>query len=415
MEQDKDLAAYCARVLSRLNMNMSRSLRSPSDVIHVFINERRVGVLNGRETESSLQFQRQGCVDHIHLRSEEGTLIGSLSAPECGFRATRLPLSEGTVELRIRNTAEGGSASAIFTPAPKRWSGFLRGMAESVQTMALRPVTDGTAHGMRMVVVLQVLLAVIVLGLAADRIMSRLTPEGAPQVATQTEVAKLEQQLGDLARMQAKAVESIQSQQQGMVRLQLEIAKLSSSQREIGASIQAGRQTLGHVEEGGGQDAAQSSAVFMSRASTDQRQLKDEIRNLTVENARLSKEMAELAEQNQDLEKMLKSARPEVSKATVTDQDNSMLIQQPDHEPVTSMSPRAEVRDDTQPLLFWVNFSEGTTQESIDQWVHDMQGHMVAVNGGWQEVEVTQPSMPTDRFLEQVRGAKIVKAVRVSR
>ena len=413
MEQDNDLAAYCARVLGRLNMTTSRSLRSTSGVIHVFVNERRVGTLNEREAESSLQFQRQGCVDHIHLRSEEGTLIGSLSAPEYGFRATRLPLSEGTVELRIRNTAEGGSASAMFTPAPRRWSGLLRNMAESVQTMALRPVTGGTARGMRMVVVLQVLLAVVVLGLAADRMISRMTPDGVPQVAMQTEVANLEQQLSDLTRMQAKAVESIQSQQEGMVRLQLEIAKLSSSQRMIGASMQAARQTVGHVEEGGGQHVAESSDVVMSHASTDQSQLKDEIRDLTVENARLSKEMAELAEQNQDLEKMLKSARPEVSKATVTDQNNSMLTQQPDHEPVTSMSPRAEVRDDTQPLLFWVNFSEGTTQESIDQWVHDVQGHMGAVNGGWQEVAVTQPSMPTDRFLEQVRGAKIVKAVRV--
>ncbi len=413
MEQNKDLAAYCARVLGMLNMNTSRSLRGPSDVIHVFINERRVGMLNGREAESSLQFQRQGCVDHIQLRSEEGIIIGSLSAPECGFRAARLPLSKGTVELRIRNSVEGGSASAMFIPAPRRWSGLLRNMAESVQTMALRPVTDGTAHGMRMVVVLQVLLAVVVLGLAADRIMSRVTPDGTPQVATQTEVAKLEQQLGDLTRMQAKAVESIQSQQQGMVRLQLEIAKLSSSQREIGAGRQVARQTSGHVEEGRGQDAAQSSRVVMSRASTDHRQLKDEIRNLTVENARLSREMAELAEQNQDLEKMLKLASPEVSKATVTDQDNSMPIQQPDLEPVASMSPLAEVRDHAQPFLFWVNFSEGTTQESIDQWVHDMQGHMVSVNGGWQEVEVTQPSMPTDRFLEQVREANIVKAARI--
>jgi len=423
MELDKDLAAYCERVLGRLNMTASRSTGGPSDAIQVFVNERRIGLLGRRETESTIQFQRQGCVDHIQLRSEDGVLIGSLSAPECGFRAVRIPLSEGTVELRIQNTAEGGSARAVFTPAPRRWSGLLRTIAESVQAMALRPATAVTAPRMRIVVVTQVLLAAIVLGLAADRITDWMTLESpplsvtraeVPWVATQTEVAKLESQLGNLARMQAKTSDMLQSQQQGMAQLQLAIAKLSSSQRDGEAGISTAWRKMEHLEEGRGQDIPQTPRELMGKPLMDHGQLKDEIHNLTVENARLSKEMAELAEQNQDLEKMLKSSRLEVSEATVTDHDHSMTVPQPDAQQLTSMLPLAEAGGHAQPFLFWVNFSEGTTQESIDQWVHDMHGHRVAVNGGWQEVEVTRPSMPTDRFLEQVRGAKIVKAVRVS-
>jgi hypothetical protein len=34
---------------------------------------------------------------------------------------------------------------------------------------------------------------------------------------------------------------------------------------------------------------------------------------------------------------------------------------------------------------------------------------------GWQEVEVVPPAVPADRFLEQIRQTKLVKAVRVSR
>lgn len=424
MEHDKDLADYCARMLRRLTMHARRSTGDPSDAIQVFVNERRVGCLGRRESESTLQFQRQGCVDQIHLRSEDGVLIGSLSAPECGFRVARIPLPEGTVELRIRNTAEGGSASAVFTSDPQPWFRLLRTIAESVQARSLRPTTAVAASGMRIVVLMQVLLAVVVLALAADRIgvwmMLEKTPPPvtraeAPWAATLTEVAKLEQQLGDLARMQAKAVDSIQSQQQDMVQLRLAVAKLASSQSDGGAGISIARQKMEHLQEGNSQDLAQSSRAHMGMPTRDQRQLTDEIHNLTVENARLSKEMEELVEQNQDLERMLNVARPEVSSAIVTDHDHPMTIQEPAPQQLTSTVPLPQAGGHTQPFLFWVNFSEGTTQESIDQWVHDMRGRKGAVNEGWQEVEVTQPSMPADRLLEQVRGAKIVKAVRVNR
>jgi hypothetical protein len=66
------------------------------------------------------------------------------------------------------------------------------------------------------------------------------------------------------------------------------------------------------------------------------------------------------------------------------------------------------------PFLFWVTFSEGTSQERIDQWVHEMKGHKGAVSEGWQEVRIVPPPVPPDRFLEQIREEKIVKAARIS-
>mgnify|MGYP003499012721 CR=1 FL=1 len=67
------------------------------------------------------------------------------------------------------------------------------------------------------------------------------------------------------------------------------------------------------------------------------------------------------------------------------------------------------------PFLFWVTFSEGTSQDSIDQWVRDMHGRKGALNEGWQAVEIIPPAEPMERFLNQLKQAKIVKAVRVSR
>jgi len=424
MEQDKDLAAYCARVLGMLKMNVSGTIGGSSDVIHVYVNERRVGALGGREAESSLQFQRQGCVDHIQLRSEDGAILGSLSAPEFGFRAVRISLAEGTVELHIRNTAEGGSASAVFTPAPRRWSGLLRTVAESAQAIVARQGLPVVAPGMRMVVVMQALLVVIVLGLAADRIAVWIDPERkaisvtrdeAPWAAPLDEVAKLEQQLHDLARMQAKTVDTIQSQQQGMAQLQLAIVKLSTAQETVASRMLTVRQEIEKRQKSSGRELKKMTQFLMSQAQMDQEQLEAEIHSLTVANERLSEEMAGLVEQNQDLEKKLKSAGLEVSEAIVTHQENAMLARQSDSQHVTTSPPLAEVQGNDQPFLFWVNFSDGATQESIDQWMHEMQGRKGAINEGWHEVEVVQPTIPTDRFLEQVRGAKIVKAVRVSR
>ena len=155
--------------------------------------------------------------------------------------------------------------------------------------------------------------------------------------------------------------------------------------------------------------------MVMNKGQMDQKQLEAEIQSLAVMNERLSEDMAGLVEQNRDLEKKLESAGLEVSKATAAHQGDVMTARHPEEEQLTSPPLVVDTRVNAQPFLFWVNFSEGTTQERIDQWVNEMQGHKGTLNEGWQKVQVVQPSIPTDRFLEQVRETEIVKAVRVSR
>jgi len=410
MEQDNDLAHYRARLLDGLKERTSRSTCGPSDPIQVFVDDRRVGCLGGRETEASVQFQTQGRVDHVQLRSEDGVLLGGLSAPEFGFRAARIPLSRDSVELRIHNTAQGGSGSAVFIPAPRRWRWIVSAIAGSAPAAAWRPSAAVMAPSMRIVLVTQAVLALVVLGLAADRIGAWMTlgrtslpatRAEATQAAPPAEAAALERQLDTLARVQAQTVEAVQSQQQGLAQLQLAIVKLSSAQETVSSNMLTVRRELEKRQKGSGRELQRMTRVLMSQAQMDQAQLEAEIHSLTIANERLSKEMAGLAEQNQDLLKKLKSAGFEVSKAA-------------DMPKLTAPPLVGEAQAIPQPFLFWVNFSEGTTEEIINQWVNEMHGRKGAVTEGWQEVQVMQPSMPTDRFLEQVRGAKIVKAVRVS-
>ena len=425
MEEERDLANYRVRLLDALRVSVRRSACGTSDPIQVFINERRVGLLDGAGTEATLQVQTHTRIDTVQLRSEDGVLLGGLCAPEYGYRTGRIALSRDTIELRVHNNAQGGSVSACFIPAPSLWHRAWHSLTEGTRTASPKP-SRTVIPGMRAVAFTQVLLAATVIGLAADRVTGWLTPERAPLAVTPTEapwaaplseVAKLEQQLGELARMQAKAVETIQTQQQGMTQLQRTMAKLSSTQETVASSVLTVKQEMEQRRKGSGRDIDRMTRLLMSKAQTEQEQLEAEIHSLTVANDRLSREMANLEQRNQDLKKKLKSAGLEVSKATVSDQDKPMVARQAEDLDPPQPPQVAEARPAPQqpPFLFWVTFSDGTSQDSIDQWVRDMHGRKGAVSEGWQAVEIVPPAEPMEHFLDQIKRTKIVKAVKISR
>jgi len=422
MEQQRDLADYRARLLDALKISVRRSVCGSSDPIQVFINERRVGRLNGAGTEAMLQVVSHARIDSVQLRSEDGVLLGGLSAPEYGFRTSRVSLSRDIIELRVHNNAQGGgSFSAIFIPAPGLWH-----RARQTLTGMVRRPAHAIVPGMRAVAFTQVLLAATVIGLATDRMTGWLTPERTPLPVTPTEapwaaplaeVAKLDQQLGELARMQVKVVETIQTQQEGMTQLQRTMAKLSSTQETVASSLLTVKQDIEHRRKGSGRDLDRVTRLLMSKAQTEQEQLAAEIHSLTVANDRLSKEMADLEQNNQDLQNKLKSVGLDVSKATVSDHEKPMMARQAEVVQPAQLPQITDARPVPQqpPFLFWVTFSEGASQDSIDQWVRDMRGRKVAMNEGWQAVEIIPPTEPMEHFMDQIKQTEIVKAVRISR
>ncbi|MBU6432562.1 MAG: hypothetical protein KGS09_09275 [Nitrospirae bacterium] len=422
MEREQDLTDYRDRLLNAVKAGARRSACGTSDSIQVFVNQRRVGLLDGKGVEATLQVQTDVRIDSVQLRSEDGVLLGGLSAPEYGFRTSRIPLMRDTIELRVQNYAQGGSVSAISIPAPSFFHRVRRGLVGVADSAAPRPVTFA-GSGMRAIAFAQVLLAVALVGLVADRTTGWMTPAHPPLSVTQTEapwaaplaeVMKLEQQLVELSRMQAKAVDTIQTQQQGMAQLQRTMAKLSSTQETVASSVLTVKQEMEQRRKGAGRDADRMTRVLMSKAQSEQEQLEAEIHSLTVANDQLSRERAQLEQSNLELKKRLKSTGMEVSKATVPDREKPVVAQQ--SEPA-SPPQMAEARTVPQqpPFLFWVTFSEGTNQDSIDQWVHDMHGRKGALSEGWQAVEIVPPTEPMERFLDQIKQTKIVKAVRISR
>lgn len=414
MGQEEDLELYRSRLLESLNGRSSRSLRNASDPIQVYINERRVGELEGTGIGAVLHVQ---CVDHIdtvQLRTEEGTLLGGLAAPEHGFRTDRLRLSADTIELCVHNTAQGGTLSALFSPAPGFRGRVWKSIADVIDRLTARRPDTAIAYGMRTVAFTQALLAIAVVGLVADRATMWMTPEptlspvvqtAGPPASPPAETARLEQQLDEVARMQAKIGEALASQQNGIVQLHQAVAKLSSTQESVASSVvmvkEEVKEELEKRLEAVGRETDRAARHVASKGRIEQEQLETAIQSLTADNDRLLKEVAGLEENNQSLKAKLQTAVANVPKAA--DSSPERLLKMAD-----------SMQGNQQPFLFWVTFSEGTSQESIDQWVNGMKGHKGALNEGWQEVRIIPPPVPPDRFLEQIRGEKIIKAARIN-
>ena len=421
MGHEKDVETYRSQLLESLSTRSGRSIRGVADPIQVYVNERRVGELEGTGIDATLHVQSLEHIETVQLRTEDGTLLGGLAAPECGFRTNRLRLSSDTIELCVHNTAHGGTLSALFIPAPSFWNRVWKHIGEAADKLvARRPDTASAyAYGMRTVAFTQALLAIAVVGLVADRMTTWMTPERTPSPVVQTaalpaapqeEMARLEQQLEKLAQMQAKMGEALESQQNGVGQLHQAMAKLSSTQDSVVSSVVMAKEEvktevkeeLEKRLEAVGREVDRTTRHLASKGRVEQEQLEAAIKSLTADNDRLSKEVTGLEEHNHALKTKLQTAVASASKAV-----------DPSPERLLKMADSLQASQQT-PFLFWVTFSDGTSQESIDTWVHDMKGHKGAVSEGWQEVRIGPPPVPPDRFLEQIRGEKIVKAARMS-
>ena len=335
MEREQDLTGYRVRLLNMVKAGARRSACDTSDSIQVFVNQRRVGLLDGKGVEATLQVLTDDRIDSVHLRSEDGVLLGGLLAPEYGFRTSRIPLLRDTIELRVQNYAQGGSVSAVSIPAPSFWRRSRRALAGVANSAAPRQRIFAWS-GVRTIAFMQVLLAVALVGLVVDRTTGWMTPVRPPLPATQVEahwtvplaeVAKFEQQLVDLSRMQARAVEIIQTQQQGMAQLQRAMAKLSSTQETVASSVLTVKQEMEQRRRGVGRDADRMTRVIMTQAQSVQEQMEAEIHSLTVANDRLSHELSQVDQNNQELRRQMKSTGVDVSKTTISDREKPMVDQ----------------------------------------------------------------------------------------
>lgn len=418
MEHD-NLTHYRTHLLNRMRSASDRPRRRASHPLHLFINDQRVGELDGGGRDAVLHVQHAARIHTVQVRSEDGILLGGLCAPEHGFKSARIAVGRDAIELDVRNHAQGATVNAAFTPAPPLWQRARRWLGGRAENMACQGV-PAYVPGLRTMAFTQALVALVLVGLAADRFTGwsagdrtppPLTPAQAPWVAPLAEVEKLERRLTELMQMQAKAVDTIQTQQQNMAQLQRTITKLSAAQDTVASGILTVQREIEKRDKGMGREVDRVSRLLMTRAQSAQEELQAEIHSLTVANDRLSKERLDLERSNQELKQRLKAAGIDVSKVTPSKSSSSDLAQHKD-EPANQQIAEGRRAQEAQPLLFWVTFQDGTSEDSIERWVQDLKGRKGTFRDGWQAVEINSPADQRERFLDQVRQAKIVKAVR---
>lgn len=424
MVQEEDLELYRSQLLDLRSERPSRSVRGLLDPIQVYVNERRVGELKGAEIEATLHVHGVDHIETVQLRTEDGRLLGGLVAPESGFRTARVQFSADTVELCVQNTMQGGSLSAVFIPASSFWNRTWTILADVADRWMVRRPASTMAYGIRTVAFTQVLLATAVIGLVADRVMIWIAPEHivaptaqaeALRTASIAEVEQLAKQLRELRLMQTKVGDALQSQEKGMTLLNQTMARLSSTQESVASSVVMVKEEIEKRQESTERETDRPVQLPVGRGVVDQEQFETAIHGLAADNERLSKQIAGLEEHNRTLTAKLQMAIAHVAKA-VEQNPERVVAREADVARKHQLVPVADSRQNTQaqPFLFWVTFSEGTTQESIDQWVNGMKGHKGSLNEGWQEVQIIPPPVPPDLFLEQIKGEKIIKEARLN-
>jgi hypothetical protein len=211
-------------------------------------------------------------------------------------------------------------------------------------------------------------------------------------------------------QMQTKAIDTMQTQQQTMAQLQRTITKLSAAQETVASGVITVQREIEKREKGVGREVDKMSRLLMTRSQNAKEELQAEIHSLTIANDRLSKERLDLERSNQELKQRLKAAGIDISKAAPSKAGSGDLAQreQSSNTQIAEAHPSAE----RAPLLFWVTFQEGTTEDSIERLVREVQGRKGTITDGWQAVEIVHPVESPDRFLDKIRQAKIVKAVR---
>jgi len=366
MEEEGQLSAYRERLLDSLRDFPERRRRERPDSLRVFVNQECVGTLTCGGAGSMSVFTSRGRPVHaIEVRTSTGLLVGGLCAETAGMKRAEFPVAMRTLEVSVENRLEGGSVRVAYCAASpvrdwvkNRLTAVKTGMAG--QSLSLSPDFWRMAR-----VAGQAALVVSVLLLAADRLTDRwglketvarfttiAETSGMKLAAAEDALIKQEKVLTSLAR-------TVKAQKQYLTRVQRAVGVMAQEQQQFSASVE--------------------TRVFaeLSQATTERERMHDQIQSLTVAKDAMSKDIAVLE-----------------TRAKV-----------------------AEIRQETQvrPFMFWVSFQDGTPEESIDSLIREIHGRTGQINAGWYKVEVSLPPPQTaDSFVESLKKATIVKAVKTS-
>jgi hypothetical protein len=415
MEPDDRLHEYRTHLLDALRARLGTWTEMPGSV-QIFLDYECVGTLDC--TQGASTFVSTGSarsVGHLEIRREDGSLLGALTPPDLGVRTSTFPVGGHTLEVTVRNHGDLGSVTVMFKPAQTLWQRAHDVAARATGASLGVPSTDGTWA--RNLVLSQVALAAIVLALGADRLtgwIAHLTPSGqeGPKAAVAEEtIPRIDRRLEQLVQIQESVARAARSQQEEIARLHRALAAVTAAQDRLTSGVQTVRRDVSRREMTAGRAVNDLARRLLSQTETERERIREELRLLAAANQTLARQVSDLKTSHDALAKQLRSATVDVSRARPPQQKDEPAGERPNEAGSTQI---AEARSTpTEALTFWVSFQEGTSEESIEHLITAIHGRRGSLDGGWYPIEVAlPPSEPADRFLDTLRQAKIVKALR---
>lgn len=411
MEPDSQLSLYRNHLLETLGRRASWGPEDELGRLQVFVNHERVGALDCTRADPSFLFTGRDRIIHIvEVRSESGKLVGGVCAPEYGLRTARFPLSRHAVEATIHNGSDGGTVALRFLHAQAWWRRAHAAAADWAGHAGLLP-REGA--WMPLLVGTQAAVAAVVLFLVVDRFVGGPVLVPAPTAAvSEAQVVRLERAMERLIEDRAATQQIVQRQQDELTKVAQVLKTVAATQQKLTSDVGAVQQVVATKEQNGDGNMEQLTRALLGKAETERQQMRRELHSLTAANEALSRQLSTLAGHTEDLKNRLTSAGVDVSKVQPVADKDVMVAEKPAE---TNPPQTADARESAQPFTFWVTFQEGASEESIEHLIREIHGRKGSLNAGWYPVEVTPPPAdPPDRFLESLRHAKIVKAVRVS-
>jgi hypothetical protein len=429
-QHDEQIRDYRETLLNALRARTGRRSEGQLEVFQVFVDQERVGMLDGnRDDASRISVNRMRAIHTVEVRSEAGDLVGGVCAQEFDRKAAQFRIGRSTLDVSVHNRPDGGMVRVALQAASPAWTRIAN------RLLAMRQGSIVAAVRVPLWVTVQAALVMAVVFLLTERFTDRWEAHDARLQAlssttkpvearleakleqAQLALGRQEQLLDQLARAQEETVQRVKAQQQAFAGLHRTVETVMQHQKQLGVNAKVARRG----EKPAGDRTAQAiedqvNKVLRSMESDRERvfnhifHLSDAQARITREQGKLQQDIASL--KNRELRTSLEQqaiavakmmSAEEASKAVTGVESSSALAGGQKQEPKAYL------------VTFWVSFQEGTPEESIEQLIQGINGRKGPVNAGWYPVEVNLPKPQTsDEMIESLKKAKIVKAITTS-
>lgn len=414
MEREQDqLNAYRERLLDSLREHPNRQETERPGELQVFVDGECVGTLDCRGAAPSLIFTaRERPIHSLDVRTATGLLVGHCYAPEAGRKVARFCVGRDTVEVSVRTQATGGTVRVAYRAASAWRHRVLAALARLTPGVIMPEMV-----WIRGMAVAQVVLAVAVLVLLADRVRDRVTDQAVPSstasvvtapTVSQEALARSEHRLAQVAQAHEELLSTLRAQQAELAQVQRTVRAVSETQRRVGAHVTTVEQQVRELKNQTADTLQRHVLSEFSRAYAERQKIQDQLLALKAEKDALAGTVSALEARNQELAESFKR-REGLTAKMLSGPEPVRPGAEKGKEPPVVPQPQIAL---AQPFTFFVSFQEGTSEESIEHLLQEIHGRKGPITSGWYSVEVTLPGpQAPEGFFETLKKEKIVKAI----